>query len=253
MMLSMKAKKFTICDVFDSLNEGWKLFLKSPKISIGYTFIFVVIGLILFSGLIKFDIAPMIFPVAGGFMLVGPIVLSGFFTIADHVNNHESLRLSEVVLSLKNAPSQLWVISLICTMLFFVWITDAATLYAFMINETKTKTYYHLPWGVDISHEIVAFEFWCSIAGSIIALMILTISAFSVPLLYQKRTNLVTAITLSAKTIFGNFISSMFWAFLLSVVTITSILLLPLFLITMPVLAFASYCLYNKVFTFTEN
>lgn len=231
----------------DSMGEGWRLFLAIPSASLGYTSIFAVIGLLLLACIGYLGLSPMALPFAGGFMLVGPILLSGFLKLADlHLQKQQQIRVRDAVLALKRVPLPLLVLSLVCTMLFLVWITDAATLYAIMTGREYLPFVY--PWLMEFRQNIVAFEFWGSLGGSIIALLVFSISAFSVPLLYQQRTNLVTAVILSVKTVFTNFVSAIFWGGVLSVFTMTSILLLPLFMITLPVLAFASYSLHNKVF-----
>ena len=109
------------------------------------------------------------------------------------------------------------------------------------------------PWTIEIESNVIAYELWGSLMGSVLAFIIFAISAFSVPLLYQSRTNLVSAVTLSVKTVFGNFISSIIWGILLSVLTIISIIILPLFIVTLPVLAFASYSLYKRIFPMADN
>jgi len=244
-------KKYTISDVINSLRDGWNMFWKIPKVSVAYASIFALIGLILLGCIGMMGFSPMALPFAGGFMLIGPILLSGFFKIADHYNDDkESVRLSDAVFALKNAPAQLWIISLVCTMLFLVWITDAATLYAIMIGGDHLP--YTIPWMIEFRSNVIAFELWGSLMGSVLAFAIYAISAFSVPLLYQNRANLVSAVTLSVKTVFGNFISSIFWGILLSTLTIVSIILLPLFIVTLPVLAFTSYSLYKRIFPLAD-
>ena len=248
MVTPVSGNKFTINDVISSIGDGWIMFWEIPGVSIAYTSIFALSGLILLSGIGMMGLSPMALPFAGGFMLIGPILLSGFFTIADHYNDDkESVRLSDAVLALKQAPAQLWVISLVCTMLFLIWITDAATLYAIMISDVQP------PWTIEIESNVIAYELWGSLMGSVLAFIIFAISAFSVPLLYQSRTNLVSAVTLSVKTVFGNFINRIIWGILLSVLTIISIIILPLFIVTLPVLAFASYSLYKRIFPMADN
>lgn len=84
--------------------------------------------------------------------------------------------------------------------------------------------------------------------GAALALIIFAISAFSVPLLYYRRAELVQAIVLSVRVVFGNFVPCIAWAFILSGAIISSILLLPLFLLAFPVLAYASHALYHETF-----
>jgi len=246
------SQKFSISDILKSLGDGWHLFLAIPKISIAYTSIFAVIGLILFGIIGLIGVSPMTLPFAGGFMLIGPVLLSGFFKVADlYHDNKQTVGLSVAVLALKSAPRQLWIVSLVCFLLFLIWITDAAILYVIMIGGEHMP--FLLPWGFELKSNVIAFEFWGAVMGSVIAFLIFSVSAFSVPLLYQSRVNLVSAVTLSIKTVFGNFISSIAWGICLSALMIVSILILPLFIVALPVLAFASYSLYSTVFPETAR
>jgi uncharacterized membrane protein len=81
-----------------------------------------------------------------------------------------------------------------------------------------------------------------------LAFAIFAISAFSVPLIYYRRAGLVRAVHLSVSAVFANLLPSLVWALILSVTIISSIVIFPLFLLTFPVLAFASHALYRELF-----
>ena len=84
------------------------------------------------------------------------------------------------------------------------------------------------------------------ISGAVIALMMYCISAFSVPLLCERRATLVRAVATSVKVVFSHFFPALLWAIMLSIILIGSILLLPLLLVTLPWLAHASRALYRR-------
>ena len=79
------------------------------------------------------------------------------------------------------------------------------------------------------------------------------LSAFSVPLLHQRRATLIQAVYASARVVLRNFFTSIAWGLLLTCVILISILLLPLLALTLPVMAFASFALYQRVFPQTET
>ena len=47
-----------------------------------YAAVFAVLGMILLTAIGAFGLSPMALPFAGGFMLVGPIMLTGYFELA---------------------------------------------------------------------------------------------------------------------------------------------------------------------------
>ena len=74
----------------------------------------------------------------------------------------------------------------------------------------------------------LAFELWGALMmGSVAWRMIFTISAFSVPLIYEGRTGLVQGVSASARTVLGNFLVCLVWGIVLGTVIVLSILLLP--------------------------
>lgn len=243
-------KPFSLADVISSLSLGWQTFRQIPQASMAYSSIFTIIGLLLLSVIGVYGFSPMAIPIAGGFMLIGPVILSVFFKLSDlnksQQNDQQTVRLRDALKATQRTSSSLWVIALFCSFLFLIWISDAATLYAFMIGSEHMP--YQLPWVSRIPDNVLLFEAFGSLMGAVIAFTIMAISAFSVPLLYQDRAKLIPAVTLSVKAIFSNFISSIIWGCLLASLTLLSILLLPLLIVVLPVLAYTSYELYKKVF-----
>ncbi|WP_025917321.1 DUF2189 domain-containing protein [Herminiimonas sp. CN] len=206
--------------------------------------IFAIIGLLILTGVARAGLTPMILPLAGGFMLIGPILLCGFFSVADRVARKLPPRFGDVFSGFSHASRQIIAVALVCMLLLLIWLTDAATLYGFMVGRTPVL----LPGLLPPSDEVAAFILWSSMMGAALAFLIFAISAFSVPLLYYRRVELVQAIVLSVRVIFGNFVPCISWAIILSAAIIVSILLLPLFLLAFPVMAYASHALYHEAF-----
>ena len=70
--------------------------------------------------------------------------------------------------------------------------------------------------------------------GSVVAYLIFTVSAFSVPLIYEHRVGLVEAVHASVRTVLGSFGGCLVWGLILGGVIVLSILLRPLLLIHPP-------------------
>lgn len=227
-----------------ALARGWHDFSVERNISVTYALLFALIGLAMFVLIERFSLAPMALPLAGGFMLVGPVLLTGFFSLADRIATKQPARFSDVAEGFRRSPRGLWVVALVCALLFMIWITDAATLYGFMVGRDPMS----LPDVLPPPENVVFFALWSSLMGAALAFVIFAVSAFSVPLLYYRRTKLVPAVVASVRAIFGNFFVVMPWAIFLSAMVIGSILLLPLFPIVFPVLAYASHAFYRELF-----
>ena len=230
---------------------GWRTFRSMPGVSMGFATVFALIGLVLLVALGRFGVSPMALPFAGGFMLVGPALLTGYFRLAAIRGEGRTPRLAGAFSAFAHTRAGLWAVALICAFLFLVWITDAAVLYAIMIGSDQLA--YDLPWLMSLQRDVVAFELWGALTGSVLAFIIFAISAFSVPLLHEGRAPLVKAVHASVRAVFGNFLTSIAWGLVLTGATLFSILLLPLLTVVLPVLAYSSFALYRKVFPLTKD
>lgn len=177
-------------------------------------------------------------------MLVGPVLLSGFFSIADRTAEKKASGFSDIVAGFSRISREMLALGLVCTLLFLIWMTDAATLYGFMVGRTPKPLLALMP----LPENVGSFLIWSSVMGAVLAFVIFSVSAFSVPLLYYRRAGLVRAVVMSVRTVFSNFVPCMLWAVVLAATIIGSILILPLFLVTFPVLAYASHALYQELF-----
>lgn len=239
----MHIHSFTFAAVRLALIDAWRLANATRAVSIAYSLLFVAGGLAIMGGLLALGRAPFVIAAAGAFMLVGPAILAGFFGIAHSHETGGRPGLGSVVSGFAAAAPALWALALVCGLLFMIFITDAAILYAYMVGGAPV-------WLGDLipaAGGVIGFVKWAAISGLIVALLLFCISAFSVPLLCERRAGLVDAVVTSVRVVLGNFGPAILWAFLLSTATIASILLLPLLPLTLPWLAYASRALYRRV------
>jgi uncharacterized membrane protein len=238
--------RLSYADIGAALRNGRAMFADMPTVSIAYASIFTLFGLIVLIPIAVLGFSPLILPLAGGFMLLGPVLLTGYFELAGQYSRGASPRLSDAFASFHRAPMGLWLVALVCAFLFMVWITDAGVLYSFTVGGERIS--YDLAWVPELGGSVLSFELWGSLMGSVIAYMIFAVSAFSVPLIYERRCDVVQGIQLSARTVVGNFHVCLVWGLVLGVVIVLSILLLPLLLLTLPVMSYASFAIYRRAF-----
>lgn len=234
----------SFADIGASVRFGLDQFRASPLLSVAFSALFVAIGLVMYSVLEFGQIAPMSLSLAGGFMLVGPILLAGFFSVSDKLRKGRHAAFGDIWDGFRRMPRGGWVISFVCGLLFLIWVTDAGILYGFMVGRE--------PFGflrlLRIEGLVVNYAAYSAIMGGILAFILFTVSAFSIPLIYDGRAQLVSGVVGSVRAVFGRFRVMMCWALLLAGVIIVSTLLLPLLLLTLPVMAYASRELYFRTF-----
>lgn len=240
----MDSKPLSLTGIRQALTAGWAMAKATRGIGSAYAALFTLIGAIILGLLLSQGFTPFIIAAAGAFMLIGPGILAGFFGIARAHEHGESAGVGNITAGFAAAAGSVWVIALICALLFMIFVTDAAILYSYMVGIAPVWLTELVP----ATPGVMSFLFWGAVSGFVIALLLFCISAFSVPLLCERRTGLVNAVVASVRVVFGNFPIAMLWAALLSTLTIGSILLLPLLPLTLPWLAHASRALYRQTF-----
>lgn len=243
---ALAPRRLRISDIAAALRAGWHSFRSAPTASIVFAGLFALIGLGLLAAVGYLGVSPMALPLAGGFMLVGPALLTGFFRLAAIAGQGRQPRVSDAFGAFLRAPAGLWLVALVCAFLFLIWTTDAAVLYAMTIGREELP--YELPWLISPQRHVVAFELWSALMGSVLAFVIFAISAFSVPLLHEGRANAVQAIHASVRAVLRSFGPCLAWGLVLASATLLAVLVTPLLLVVLPVLAYASFALYQRVF-----
>lgn len=236
----MKILPLSLSGLRQALADGWRLANATRGVSIAYAAIFTLAGLAIVGTLLALGLTPFVVAAAGAFMLVGPSILAGFFGIARSHETGEKPGFGSVIAGYSVAAPAVWVLALVCALLFMIFVTDAAILYSYMVGVTPV-------WLTDLvpaTANVMKFLRWGAVSGLVIAFLLFCVTAFSVPLLCERRAGLVDAVAASVRIVFSSFLPAMLWAAMISVLIIGSILLLPLLPLTLPWLAYASRALY---------
>ncbi|ATE62478.1 hypothetical protein CCZ27_04915 [Thauera sinica] len=240
----LRPARIGVRDIAASLREGHAMFRATAALSVACAAVFAAIGAALFVTLELLSIAPLSLSVAGGFVLLGPALLAGFFAVADCREGGRKPGAAEVWHGFRSMPRGGWVVSFVCALLLLIWLTDAGTLYGFMVGQTP-QGFQQL---ARADGSVTSFVGFSSLMGAGLAFILFCVSAFSIPLIHDRRANLVSGVVASVRAVFGRFPAMMCWALLLAVVMLLSAWLLPLLLYTLPMMAYTSRALYRRVF-----
>jgi len=239
-------RKLSLKDIRLALRTGWVEFHAMLGVSLAFGAVFAVLGLVVLLFVFQIGISAMALPFAAGFMLLAPIFLVGFFRLSELRASGTTPYFNDALAAFKRAPAGLWVVALLCTFLFLVWITDAGVLYSFMIGEIDPRDQPF--WLIQLQDHVIAFTLWSTLMGSVLAFIAFAISAFSVPLLFQRRATTVQAMFASMHAVVRHFAVSIIWGVLLTGSIVGSILLLPLLAVVLPVMSYASFAFYLRIF-----
>ncbi len=242
--LSFRARPVTVEQSAAWLEEGWLDFKRAPGLSLGYGGIFTFVGWLLIFGLKWMGMESMILPLAGGFLLLAPLLAVCFYEISRRLAAGEVLAWRSISAGVLVRAGRLADITVVFLMIFLVWMLVAILLFNLFFGGTPP------PAGAFISH-ILATPWFLAIGttvGAFFAALTYLLGVVSIPLLYDRPVDAVTAMRVSIAVVSENRRVMGGWAV---IVAITAGLGLSLFLVgiavTLPILGYATWHAYEDL------
>jgi uncharacterized membrane protein len=202
---------------WDWLAAGWRDLWAVPHISLAYGAVFSLAAIVMLFGFVTFGLQSVMLALAGGFLLIGPLFAVGLYETSRCIEKGEPVRLWNVMLAGFHAPGQLGFLGAILLFAFFVWIQIALLLFMmFMgVGSTFPTAREFLPTLLFTPHGLMLLVFG-TIVGAVLASVVFSISAISVPLLMTRRLDAVTAISASIEAVRKNPKPMALWAALIA-------------------------------------
>jgi uncharacterized membrane protein len=229
------------------LAAGWRDFLKTPRVSLIYGGAFVIVSFLLTFGLISAGLGSLVLPLAGGFVLLAPILVVGLYDVSRRLEQGRDVSFGHVFSAFSANIGQLSAMGVVLLILWFVWVEMAIVLFALFFNQAPPPLDRFLQ-EIVFSIEAAPFLLLGSTIGAIIATIIFCISAVSVPLMFDRQVDVVTAIGASILAVRANWQVMFGWAAMIVVISVVGVLSFFLGLaVALPVLAYATWHAYRDL------
>lgn len=231
------------------LAAGWRDYLAQPKISFAYGLVFSAVSLALTWSLFFFDLAYVLFPLCAGFLLLGPMLAVGLYETSRRIATNEPVTLRHALFVATASPTQLAFIGVLLTLMTLAWIRIATLIYALFFGISAFPGFEQSVNELFFTTTGLSMLAVGSVVGGVIAIIVFSAAAFSIPMLMVRDVDAITAMSLSIKAVRANLWPMIVWAWL--IVVLAAVGMATMFIgliITFPLLGHASWHAYQAVF-----
>lgn len=150
---------------------------------------------------------------SSAFMLVAPVLAIGLYALSHQIEQGESPRLKTTLTVWRGNMANIALFALVTGVVGLIWARAAAVIFAVFYNTG-------LPSAGDFIQAIASFdniEFLVAYfgIGSLFAIFVFAISVVAIPLMYDRKTDAITAMLLSLAVVARNPAAMAVWAVLL--------------------------------------
>jgi uncharacterized membrane protein len=232
-----------------ALSRGWEDFKASRSDVVFLCVLYPLVGLLLARLAFGYEMLPLVFPLASGFALLGPLAAVGL----NEMSRRRELGLSAGwadAFKVFRSPSfhAIALLGLVLMMIFVFWLVAAQIIYNITLGPkapVSVDAFVH-----DVLHTragVAMVALGCGV-GFVFAAIALAISAVSFPMLLDRKVSLETAVRTSVSVVRHNPMTMAKWGIIVTAGLVAgSIPLLLGLMIVMPVLGHATWHLYRRV------
>ncbi len=236
-------------DVWDALLEGFRDFEAYRTDVIFLCVIYVVLGLVLARLAFGMDMLPLLFPLASGFAILGPIAALGLYEMSRLRELGTEARWANAF-DVFRAPAigAIAVLGILLIAIFLFWLASAWVIYRYTLGPAapvSVGAFVHDIFNTNAGHAMIVIGIG---AGFVFALCAMSISIVSFPLLLDRDVGLDTAIRPAVRAVIANPIPMALCGLIVALGLIIGSM--PLFvglIVVLPVLGHATWHLYRKL------
>lgn len=202
---------------------GWRDLWIRPMPSLLYGLGVALLSLLVIAGMVNFGWAQILFPALSGFLVVGPLLATGLYEKSRRLEAGEKVTLWAMIFPRRGGGTHLLFVGAILLTLMLVWMRAAVLLYALFFGwrpfpgfDSVVQMLFTTPTGLAMLGTGTA-------VGGLFAAFAFAISAFSIPMMLDRRLDAFSAMGLSMSLVWNNLPAALLWGAIVLALTALSL------------------------------
>jgi uncharacterized membrane protein len=230
------------------LGRGFRDMGRAPLLSVAYGAVFALIAVVLLVGLWMANVPALILPMAGGFLLVGPILAAGLYRMSNLMERGQKVTLRDTLFVNIQSPGQLAFMGVVLMIAFFAWVEIALLLFMLVFGPIPMPPVAEFIQTLLLEPRGLTLLVVGSFLGAVLAAVIFTSTVVSIPMLMTREVDVVTAIVTSWRAVALNPGVMLLWAVLIAAIMALGFALLFFgLLIAFPLIGHATWHAYREI------
>ena len=242
-------RQIGLVDLTDAIGKGIADFGEVPTHYFYLAIIYPVVAFAIVGFYGELDLLPIIFPLVAGYTLLGPVVATGMYEISRRREFGRFTSWTNAFLVFKShSINGIAILGVILMLIYIAWLFLAAAIYVYHFGAHPPESYMGFVIQLFTTSQGASMIIMGCGAGLVLAIIVLSFSVVSFPMLLDLEVGVLTAVYTSVKAVIANPIMMVIWG----VIVAASLLVgsLPFFVglgVVLPVLGHATWHLYRKM------
>ncbi|MEO1766941.1 DUF2189 domain-containing protein [Thiobacter aerophilum] len=216
------------------LKAGWHDFRHALRLSLTYGAVLTALSVLILLASWRFGMLAFYLGLATGFVFVGPVLAVGLYSISRQLGRGQTLELGYCLREGREHIRELLVLGMVLLVVLLLWARAAAMVHVFFPTEGE----------VDLK-ALATFLGVGSLVGALFAIVVFSATAFSLPMILDRRVDAITAVITSMHAVLCNKLPMLLWGLIIVACVIVGFATLTLgFLVLLPVIGHATWHAY---------
>jgi uncharacterized membrane protein len=236
-------------DLQDVLARGFDDFWAMPSHVVFVSLVYPIAGVVLAGLAFGYNVLPLLYPLASGFALVGPLAAIGLYELSRRREQDlpTDWKYAFEVLRSPAMPS-IAALGVVLFVIFISWLATAQTLYTWLYGYAAPASLTSFIYEVLTTQRGWTLILIGNAIGFAYAVVVLAIAAISFPLLLDRDAGVAVAVHTSIRAMVKNPVTMALWGLIVAgLLVIGSVPAFVGLAIVMPVLGHATWHLYRRV------
>lgn len=236
-------------DLFDAISKGFADFNAMPTHFVYLAIIYPIVTFSIAGFYGDLDMLPFLFPLLAGYTLLGPLLAIGTYELSRRREFGRFTSRTNAFLVFKSHSINAIVnLGIVLMLIYFAWLFAAQFLYQQNFGGVAPESYMGFVNDVFTTPQGLTLIVAGGIIGFLFAVIVLSFSVISFPMLLDLDVGVIAAVKISVKAVIANPLPMAVWG----VIVAASLLVgsIPFFAglcVVLPVLGHATWHLYRKI------